>query len=624
MGRKSGLEPIITDPDAFLRRLHREGIKVAPNEHPAGLFRQDSRVPEAVKKLHLPVPHQYDDISGNWLFHLDPNDQGTKEGWFSPDHGEGDWFIMVEPSTWENAGWRNYNGVAWYRKWVELPENLKNGPVHIGFGGVADEYDLYVNGKLVTHYGSQDKRYENRDSDTDITQYLNKDGKNLICLRVKSDGWQGGFTRLPIAIDSEAVGGWGAGFNLALKDQADLWVHFHNQLNDQGIDFWWIDGDCAQMDGLNGQLWTNKVYYDGQEKHTGKRSFIFSRYGGPGSHRYPGFFTGDNCASWRILTSEIPYTIKAGNGLSPYVTHDISGFAGLLSDNFELYARWVQFGALSPMLRLHSAHENPVDVNPRLPWVYGEKGCDLARTFFQLRYRLIPYLYTYSRAAHDTGLPLVRGLYLEHPDLDQAYRFDEYLLGQEILVAPVTVPGGKDGIATREIYLPPGSWMDYFTGKTYAGSQTISFGCPLERMPIFMKRGSIIPMQPEMAYTTQKPVDPLVLDVYTGGSSTFKLYEDDGSSLDYRQGKYAWTPLVLRQESGRTRITVGAAEGRYKGQLMKRSYLINIHAQSKPAAVTVNGMKLSEQSWKWDAEKHIAAINVKARPVTAAVSVVVL
>ncbi len=162
---------------------------------------------------------------------------------------------------------------------------------------------------------------------------------------VKTDGWLGGFTRLPIAIDSQVVAGWGANFNLAQKDQADLWVHYHNQLTDQGVDFWWIDGECAQMDGLNSELWTCKVYYDGQEKHTGQRSFIFSRYGGPGSHRYPGFFTGDNYSNWHVLASEIPFTLKAGNAFSPYVTHDISGFCGTLADNFELYARWVQFGA---------------------------------------------------------------------------------------------------------------------------------------------------------------------------------------------------------------------------------------------------------------------------------------
>jgi alpha-glucosidase (family GH31 glycosyl hydrolase) len=625
--------PIIPDPRAFLARLHGEGIRVTLNDHPSsGLFCQDTHIPHAREKLHLAIadPSQWTDISKDWAFHTDAANQGQREQWFSPDYRDADWPRMAEATMWENAGYPQYDGIGWYRKWVESPKNLAQGPVHVAFGGVDDEYDLYINGKLAGHHGVPGKSVYDHLTDTDVTAYWIRGARNLICLRVNDWGGLGGISGGPVVISSGPVQTTSVPFNLADKLPAQVYMGFHDELVDQGVDFWWIDGESAQMDGLNGQMWTNRVYYESQEQHTGRRSFVFSRYGGPGSHRYPAFFTGDCYSNWKVLGYEIPYTLKAGNCLIPYVTHDIGGFIGRLDDEFELYARWIQFGALSPILRLHSAHENPVEGNARLPWNYGEQGVDLCREFFQLRYRLIPYLYTYCRIAYDTGMPLARPLYLGYPGLDAAYdHFDQYLLGSELLVAPITSPG-VNGLAAREVYLPPGNWVDYFTGESYSGGRTISYQCPLDRMPLFVKQGSIIPMQPDMAFTTQKPVDPLIVDAYPGGSTVFTLYEDDGMSLEYRRGRCSWTPIKLKPDAAAaaTRIVIGPAAGSFRGQSDHRSYVINLHCSRQPRAVAVAGRPLPANAtagdgWEWHPESRLAAIRLKARPIRTAVSVVV-
>jgi hypothetical protein len=373
----------------------------------------------------------------------------------------------------------------------------------------------------------------------------------------------------------------GISINLADKRQADAYMEvLHDPMIDQGINFWWIDGCAASMPGLDCQMWTSKVYYDGTEAHTGKRSLIFARYGGPGSHRYPVGFSGDTHSQWGVLNFEIMFTATAGNVAYPYWSHDIGGFLGKQLDP-ELYIRWVEFGALSPVLRLHSDH------GVREPWNYGPEALDIARKYFRLRYRLIPYLYSYSRVVHETGTPLVRPLYLEFPELDEAYQYPyEYLLGREFLIAPIGTPG-DGGVTRKEIYLPPGEWFDYETGDAYSGPTIINYVAPLDRCPLFVRAGAIIPMQPDMDYVGQRPVEPLTLDIYPGASGTFDLYEDDGESLDYRKGAFATTRIEFRDGDTDQTVVIGAARGRYAGQAERRTYLVQLNRRLAPTSVTV-------------------------------------
>ena len=613
--------PIFPNPNEFLTWAHANGLKISVNDHPgygkeSVLSDDDSRAAEVRKELNLPLPPPplfYLDIAKDWKFQTDPADSGMQHSWFSKEFNDGSWKTLQGGDLWENQGFPDYDGIAWYRKSVMLPNVLPH-PLLLMFGGVDDEYDLFVNGEKAGHLGSRpDGSVYSTTTYTDVSSFVKPGESNLIVVRVNDWGGGGGIVQQPAAF-SDRTPPEGIRFNLADKRQAEVFMNvLHNPIIDQGVDFWWIDGGrgSCEMPGLSPQMWTNEVFYDFTEKHTGKRAFVFSRYGGWGNHRYPSLFTGDTYSHWEVLAAEVPYTARGGNVLMPYITHDIGGFLGE-KISFDLYARWVEFGAFGPMLRLHSVFENPKDGNLRMPWTYGDKGIDLVRNYFQLRYSLLPYIYTFCRAASDSALPLVRPMYVEYPDLDKAYSYPgEYFFGDELLVAPVT-----DSTTGKDVYLPPGDWVNFFTDKTYAGDELIHENFSVESIPVFVKAGSIIPRQPVCAYSDQKALDTIIIDVYGSGSHIFNLYEDDGKSLDYRSGKFAWTPISCSKlRSGESQITINPTKGSFKGQVEKRAYLISLHALPKPQSVKLNGRLLISEnkgggSWSWDQKKSVAGISL--------------
>ena len=629
-GWKGGYDwsPIFSDPKNFLNWAHRDGIKISLNDHPgygdeSVLADEDSRAAEVRKVLDMepsPKPKYSLDLTANWKFKTDPKDAGLKNSWFDLSFNDSSWTTLQGAGLWEEQGFPEYDGIAWYRKWVEIPKDIPT-PFYMMFGGVDDEYDLFINGVKIAHQGSTDNSVYNRLTSIDVALKLKRGAKNLIVLRVNDWGGGGGIVKGPVGL-ADQLPGEGIRFNLAEKNQADAFMNvLHNPLVDLGIDFWWIDGGrgSARMAGLNPQMWTNRVYYDFTEQHTRKRAFVFSRYGGWGNHRYPGLFTGDTYSDWEVLAQEIPYTACAGNALIPYVTHDIGGFLGQ-NISFDLYARWVQFGVFSPLLRLHSAYENPRDGNVRMPWKYGDKGIRLARKYFQLRNHLIPYLYTYSRVAQDSALPLVRPLYLQYPNSEQSYtNSSEYMFGSELLVAPITDSSGE-----RYVYLPPGDWIDCFTGATITGDQTVHKKCDLFTMPLFARAGAIIPGAPVMAYSDQRPLDTLILDVYGEGKSDFKLYEDDGVSLNYRAGQYAWTLLQHEKAiGGGEQVTIYPTKGKFDRQPTERAYIIKLYGISRPSSAKVNFEKLPAEKILWDSESSVASIFVKKMSIKETVRVIV-
>jgi alpha-glucosidase (family GH31 glycosyl hydrolase) len=389
--------------------------------------------------------------------------------------------------------------------------------------------------------------------------------------------------------------------------------YLHGPLMRQGVDVWWVDGGSGSVDmpGLNKQLWTNKVFYDYSQQQSGRRAFILGRYGDWGSERYPGFFTGDAYSEWPVLAYEVAFSARGGNVLIPYISHDIGGFHGKKID-FDLYARWIEFGTFSAILRMHSAHENPREGNLRMPWVYGAQGLALMKKYFTLRTQLIPYLYTYTWLAHTTSVPLLRPLYLEYPELEEAYRHSyEYFLGDAMLVAPVLAPGEE-----HAVYLPPGEWRDFFSGKAYSGGRTFSARYALDATPVFVRAGAIIPEQPVSEYSDAKPLDSLVLNVYGSGDGSFELYEDDGSSLDYERER-ARTPMTHSVASdGVESLTVAPTQGSYRGQPQARSYEVRLYCGSRPGSVTVNGRPVT--GWRWDAARAMAVIEVPRQPISEA------
>jgi hypothetical protein len=412
-------------------------------------------------------------------------------------------------------------------------------------------------------------------------------------------------------------------FNLALREHAEVFMDvLHKPMHAQGADFWWIDGAAAAAPGLDGQMWTNKVYYEKSQQYSGKRALIFSRYGGPGSHRYPISFSGDTYSDWDVLRYEIAFTATAGNVLISYWTHDIGGFFGNKLDD-ELYVRWVQFGALSPCLRLHSDH------GIREPWRYSRQAQRIVRAFFHLRYRLIPYIYTYARQVYDCALPLCRPLYLEWPHLEEAYAYrHQYLFGRELLVAPVDQPG-EWGLAAKEVYFPPGTWVEIFCGRRIVGPKVAVWRSPLGQMPLFARAGAIIPQS-----SGEEADGALTIDVYAGAEGAFDLYEDDGESLDYQWGQYRLTPIRYSMRSGEHRIELGPAQGAYHGAPAERSYVFRLLGLPRPQGVELDGMPLryvrtkkaqatGGSSWYYDQAKHCVQIKTEHRAVAQPLSITV-
>jgi len=620
-GWKGGYDwsPIFPNPKAFLAWAHGQGLKVSLNDHPgygreSVLSDEDSHAGEIRRVLKLPEPTKPTftlELQKDWKFAPDSGGIGTDRQWYAVMLNDSGWKTIQAGINWEVQGYPEYDGVAWYRKRVFVPKATPSGRLYLVFGGVDDEYDLYVNGTKVVHHGSPGSSVYNSPTSTDISAFVKRGEENLITLCVNDWGGGGGISASPVAI-TDVPPAEGIRFNLAERSQAEAFMGIlHNPLIDQGVDFWWVDGGSGscEMDGLNSQMWTNHVFYQFTEDHTKKRAFVFSRYGGWGNHRYPSFFTGDTYSEWDVLAYEVPYAARGGNALVPYITHDIGGFLGKKLD-IGLYARWVQFGAFSPILRLHCAFENPQDGNLRLPWIYGDKGVEIVREMFRLRYRLLPYIYTYSRIAHDEGLPIVRPLYLEHPDVEAAYAHpDEYYFGKQLLVAPIV-----DSTNERDVYLPPGEWSDFFSGERHHGETTIHIRCPLERMPVFVRSGSVLPQQPVVETGSRRTLDTLVVDLYGPEAGTFELYEDDGISLDYRDGKSARTPISLTLAKGSGyRIRVGPTRGRFDGQHEQRAVSLVVHGFAKPGSVSVNGRALGRETsgpanWSWDDTKKVTVI----------------
>ena len=299
--------------------------------------------------------------------------------------------------------------------------------------------------------------------------------------------------------------------------------------------------------------------------------------------------------------------------LVPYISNDIGGFHGAKIP-FDLYARWIEFGTFSPILRMHAAHENPLEGNTRMPWVYGPKGVALMRRYFTLRAQLLPYIYTYSWQAHVRALPLMRPLYLEWPDLDQAYRhFHEYYFGEELLVAPVLAAGGA-----RTVYLPPGRWMDFFTGKRYQGGTTFTNHYAVDATPVFVREGAIVP---ETSPRHRGGVEPggLTFNVYGDGNSRFDLYEDDGISLDYEQGKHALTPITYRTSASGHRLVMGPTTGSFAGQVAVRSYEVRIHTGHRPQSISVDGKPAPQ--WHWEARDSTADLTLPLESIRHAITV---
>ena len=363
-------------------------------------------------------------------------------------------------------------------------------------------------------------------------------------------------------------------------------------LEKQGIDFWWLDWQQqprTSMPGVNNTWWLNYLHFTDQQRE-GKRPLLFHRWGGLGNHRYQIGFSGDTISVWDSLAFQPWFTATAANVGYAYWSHDIGGHMPGAVDP-ELFTRWVEFGAFSPILRTHTT-KNP-DAERRI-WAYPEPYSSILRSTYQLRMALQPYIYTEARRTYSTGVAFLRPLYYDWPEDDAAYTSrNEYVFGDQMLAAPITAPADKiSGLAAEKIWLPRGDWIEWPTGKRFTGPTTVERSFSIDQIPVYLKAGAIVPMQPAMLSTGQKPVDPLIVNLWPlapGTSSSYAVYEDSGVSVDYQRGVYARTPIRATQTGDTLRVEIGPVEGSYPGMMRSRGYELRLPADWPPASVTVDG-----------------------------------
>ncbi|WP_245977513.1 glycoside hydrolase family 31 protein [Halopiger aswanensis] len=337
-----------------------------------------------------------------------------------------------------------------------------------------------------------------------------------------------------------------------------------------------------------------------------QRPFLLNRNLYAGGQRYAALWTGDNVSSWAHLRKSIPMQLNLGLSGLPFVGHDIGGFVGRPSP--ELFARWMELGAFVPYCRNHAdSHTKVADGEPRNqhPWTFGEDVEAISKKYLRLRYRLLPYLYNEFREASETGKPVQQPLVFHFQDDDRTRDIDDqFMFGDDLLIAPVL----EAGATAREVYLPDGEqWVDYWSGESYDGGQTLTVDAPLDHLPIFVRTDSIVPMREVQQYTGEQPLTTLVLDAYVDDEATYSFYEDDGESRAYEDGEYNVTDFTVSATPGGVVTFERESVVRNYEDSQLSSYVLQLNRSDAPR-------KVQAASTKYEAVDDAAT--VEAEPET--------
>ncbi len=365
---------------------------------------------------------------------------------------------------------------------------------------------------------------------------------------------------------------------LSRFDESDASCYWDAHRKDfaMGVDGWWPDeGDPLDIPST---LTRHRMYWEGpQSDRPNERPYALHRNGYAGMQRYGSFlWSGDVFSTWETLKVQVPIGINSGLTGIPYWGTDIGGFVPTKEFTAELYVRWFQFGSFCTLFRSHGrtwklrlpwgwnmGDPGPVEINnyqgaatPDPSELHNPEVETICRKYLELRYRLLPYLYSTVHECTKTGMPVMRALWLHYPDDPKAIACgSEYMWGPNLLVAPVVEKGAR----TRTVYLPRGDWYDFWTGGRFEGGREVERNVDLATMPIYIRAGSIVPFGPVKQYTNEKVDEPLSISIHPGGNSTFLLYEDDGKSFNYRKGEWMGTQLAWDDKS-RT-LTLSLAQG---------------------------------------------------------------
>lgn len=345
------------------------------------------------------------------------------------------------------------------------------------------------------------------------------------------------------------------------------------------------------------------------EKFNGFRGLNQTREGYSGIQRYPYIFAGDWPSEWQYFAPVIKAGLNVGlSGVGSWA-HCMGGFEHQADP--ELYIRWVQFGMFSP-IALVFGMDHP---GYKEPWKYGDDALRNFKKYDLLRYRLFPYMYTSMHQQYETGVPIMRALVLDNQEDENVYEIaDQYMFGDNLMIAPVTTKGA----ITRSVYLPKGTWFNYWTNEKYEGQKYHHVVAPLDTIPIFVKGGSIIPMQPEMKYTGEKPVDVITLDIFPYGDSKYDLYEDDNLSSAYKTGDFATTIITSSLKADGLTIKIAKPTGKFKPSIHKYELKIHWTGGNPPKVMLENGVSIAQTQYsgfigpKFNLKDKILTIKSKA------------
>jgi alpha-D-xyloside xylohydrolase len=368
------------------------------------------------------------------------------------------------------------------------------------------------------------------------------------------------------------------------------WSEINKALFSIGIDAWWMDTTEPETEGQednlllghklavgSGNRYVNifplmdtGAIYDGQRSASDKkRVYILSRSAFSGEQRNSvTAWSGDINSDFFSFRRQIPAGLNFALSGIPYWTTDIGGFVfGSPTDPAfrELFVRWFQFGTFSPVMRVHGTR-NP-DENEL--WSYGPDAQKILVNFDKLRYRMLPYIYSLAWKTTSESYTPMRPLVMDFRTDERAQNIgDQFMFGPAFLVSPVTEPSAN----TRQLYLPDAKWYDFWSGAPVAGGRMIEAAAPLDRLPLYVRTGSILPLGPEMEWSTEKPADPIELRIYPGADGDFTLYEDENDSYNYEKGVHATIPM--HWDSEKSTLTIGDRKGQFPGMLQKRTFRV--------------------------------------------------
>ncbi|HXY04839.1 MAG TPA: TIM-barrel domain-containing protein [Terriglobales bacterium] len=355
--------------------------------------------------------------------------------------------------------------------------------------------------------------------------------------------------------------------------EASCYWNVHRKDFAMGVDGWWPDeGDPLDV---RSRLVRNRMYWEGpQLDRPNERPYALHRNGYAGMQRYASFlWSGDIYSTWETLKTQIPVGLNTSLSGIPYWGTDVGGFVPTPEFTAELYLRWFQFGAFCPLFRCHgrtwklrlpwgwnTGDPGPVEITnydgaavPDASQLHDARVEPICRKYLELRYRMLPYLYSAVRECATTGMPIMRALWLHFPGDPKAVACgDQYLWGKSLLVAPVV----EKGATTRRVYLPGPVWFDYWTGERVDGGREIERPLDLETIPLYVRAGSILPLGPVKQFVNQRVEEPLSLSIYPGADASFLLYEDDGGSFNYRDGEWMGIRMEWKDDSKKLNLSL--------------------------------------------------------------------